>query len=223
MLISLLLLESFDEEVFDVFFLSLVSLSKSSHFLYNFKSIENICEELQELLVLSKYEKNIDRIDFKKEVKFMKRLFIVVVGSLVFSVLSDVLIPFFEDRLPYPMWIPYDYRCNYFLFWSTSMALIIVSLMNTVISLSIYLFPLFLMGVAVNLLRELSMRLKDLSQSEKETEETHKEVARCVEIHLKIKNFVKNIESCFSNEMFVHGLIGSMFICLTCFMLLMVS
>jgi hypothetical protein len=222
-LVHLLMLGFFDEEVFIVFFLCLVPCYKSNTFLYNFKSIENMCNDLQRLLEFSKYEENADRSDFRKEVKFMKRLFAVVVGTLVFSVLSDGLLPFFEDRLPYPMWIPYNYRYNEFVFWATSFAQIVVSLVNTLIFLSIYLFPLFLMGIAANLLKELSMRLKELSESQKESEENHKELVKCVELHLKIKSFVQNIESCFSTEIFVHGLIGSMLICLTCFMLLTVS
>lgn len=213
-IINLMLMQTFDEEAFAIFFLFFIPSIVVNHFLWNIKGIKKLYTEFQNLLEFTEWSTSADRIEFEDESKSMTRFFKILLTFIAMSIITDLNVPVFESRLPYQMWIPYDYHCNEFVFYLTSIIQIVVTVQIAFIFISIYLFPIFAMGVVVKILKEFSQRLEHLSRNGGETEENLKELVRCVKVQIEIKSFVKNIESCFSTMYFFYGFNVSVFVCL---------
>ena len=223
-LIHILKSEKLNDEAFNLFFIYVGPICKVVHHFFRLVSIEKLYIELQELVEFTKLaEKSCDKISMKKDAKFLSRLFVFYIGSLTVSIVSDLAVPFFDGSLPYPMWIPYDYNYNELVFWTTSIYQTSSAVIGSVLFVSVELFAVFFMAAAGSILKELSERMKTLIKNNNEVENIYFELIKCVEIHLKIKKFVKNIENCYSVVFIVHGLLSSACICMSAFTLSTVS
>lgn len=87
--------------------------------------------------------------------------------------------------------------------------------------------PVIFMSYAVAMLRDLSKRLEKIGKEIKRpgkvviTQERllMKELIACVKVHLKIKKFIRNIEKLFSTIIMVQGLLITIIICTSIYVL----
>lgn len=92
------------------------------------------------------------------------------------------------------------------------------------IDIALVCIPVIFMSYAVTLLRQLSKRLEKIGDErdnlDPERERMHlKELNDCIKIHLRITEFVRNIEKHFSTIIFVQGLMSSVIFCTIIYML----
>lgn len=218
-LVYLLKINIYDEEVINFMFLFLGVIFKNVNFVSRMKSIDNLFLELKDLLELTALKSDITRLEMQKHVKFMIYMFRIILGSIMFTALADLSRPVLENHLPNTMWIPYDYNHNQFVFWTTTTLQFMISIVACPIIASLELIPVLFMGMAAKLLAELSERMNKTSGSGKSDDEKYLELVKCIGIHLKIKDYAKNVENCFSITFFVQGFMSSTFICVNMFFL----
>lgn len=218
-LINLVRNESFDEEAVNLFLIFLGPSFKVMIFLLKIKSIENLLQDLTDLLEFTKFEENSGRKQLRKHVKLMRRLFVTFCGLVVFSILLALALPLFENRLPYKSWIPYNRKfTDKRQLWIFSTVQILLTLAGFPIAVCLELLPTYFVGIASVLLVELSMRLKAFSECEN-ANGNHSELVKCVKIHVKIKEFVSEIQKQFSIILFVQGFVNAALMCFTAFVM----
>lgn len=85
-------------------------------------------------------------------------------------------------------------------------------------------FPVLFMSFTIAMLQELSVKLTQIGLTvEKESKSSQLKLIDCVRVHLKIKEFIRDIEDIFSPVILVQGLIISMILCTNSFMLSLVN
>lgn len=216
-LILLVKFKRYEETAMNFVIVYLATMFKVLNLIYYLNSVKNLLRELTDLIEFTKSELDTARFELQKHVKFMV-LLVFLFGLLVFSVILDLIVPFYEYRLPYPMWIPYNYD-NEFIFWITSFVQIAISAASFIIVISVELIPVFFMGMAATILGELRERMQLISEGGKTDDVKYKELVKCIEIHLRTRNFVKKIENCFSITFFVQGFFSATSICFTVYTL----
>lgn len=92
------------------------------------------------------------------------------------------------------------------------------------IDITLTCLPVIFMGYAVALLEELSKRLTKIGELVKTHEGIEDnawltELVECVNLHLKIKEFTRNIEKHFSTIILVQGLMSSIIFCTSIYIL----
>jgi hypothetical protein len=108
------------------------------------------------------------------------------------------------------------------------------------IAMALGILPAIFMSFAVGLLNELAARLSEIGKIDAGTEfdgpgnmnkylreriknyKTRKELVKCIEIHQKIKEFVKEIKESFAVAIFIQGLMSSVILCSTVFVITIV-
>jgi 7tm Odorant receptor len=152
----------------------------------------------------------------------MVRLFKIFLASAVFAVSTNLAVPYFENRLPYTIWIPFNFNCNEIVFWITSILQVLIPMVGSAIVVNFNMIPVYFMGMAATLLSELSERMKMIAKGGKTDKDKDRELVKCIVIHQRIRAFVQKIENCFSITFLAQGLLSSSFICMTSFLLSMV-
>jgi 7tm Odorant receptor len=216
-LILLMKFKHFEESAINFVILYSSTIFKVLNLVYNLESVEDLMLDLKNLIEFTKSETDAIRLVLQRHVKFMVGL-LVVSGIFILSVLLDLAVPFFNHRLPYPMWIPYNYD-NEFIFWITAVVQVSVSIVACTVAICLKLVPVFFMGMAATILAELRDRMKLLSEDGKTDDEKYKELVKCIKIHQRIRNLVQRIENCFSITFFMEGFFSSTSICLTVYIL----
>jgi hypothetical protein len=214
--------DSFDEEPTNIFFIYLGLSFKIVNFLLRIGAIEDLYEDLVRLLDSTKPRIDSKRENILKHERFMTRVLFIYIGSILISASLDITVPMFEDKLPYKVWIPYNYRANLFVFWLTSVMQIVFAMVGSTVAICIESIAIFFMALAGTLLAELAERMETLSETGT-ADEKHSELVKCVESHLKIKKFVSKIEKQFSNTFLTQSLTSASFICLSAYLMSRVS
>lgn len=216
-LVYLVKFKVFEGEPMTFVMIYLGLILKSFLIIYHVKSIEGLIRNLKELLDFTAIDTDTQRLKLRSHVKFMVRLFKVFLTSLILAVLPSLAIPFITNRLPYVMWIPFDYNSNKIVFWLTAIFEVINPVVGSAIVTSFDLISVNFLGMAAALLNELSKRIKIMSEGAKvkTDDEKHAELVNCIEVHQHIKTFVNEIENCFSSVLFVQRFLSSTLICLT--------
>lgn len=212
--------KKFHEDAMSSLFILSSPTLKVIIFYVRMNEMAKLLNNMEELLHFTESKSNVKREELRKHVRFMSRMLKIFLGTILFAIIKDLSIPFFDKRLPYKTWIPYNHPISdVTLLWFLSTLQILIFFVATLIMISIEMFPIFCMGTASKLLEELSNRLKLLSESQTQDEENYKELVQCVEVHLRIIAFVKDIEKNFSTMFFIQGFMSAAYICLTMYML----
>jgi 7tm Odorant receptor len=217
-IVYLLKVKQFELEVMNFAFLLIGPIFKVLNLLSQMELVEDLLSELTDLINFTKFDLNSARNELKNQMKFIIRLFIFTFGLMILSVAMDSSVPFFGNGLPYKMWTPYSYD-NVIVFWITSVLQITIAIVGSAITVSLEFIPVNFMGMAAILLTELSERMKLIAEGGKTDDEMYQELVKCIEIHLRIKSFVKKIENCFSITFFAQGFLSATFFCVTGFVL----
>lgn len=105
------------------------------------------------------------------------------------------------------------------------------SIIGCSINLALDCLPVIFMSCAVAMVNGLSRKIEKIGHEIQKPgkkidnqENRHvKELVECVEIHLKVKKFTQNIEEHFSTIILVQGLMSSVILCTTVYLLSMVN
>jgi hypothetical protein len=212
------------EEAINSLFIFTAPTFKVVIFYFRMVNMKKLLDDLGELLTFTKCEKNVRRMEMRRQVRFMARLFMVFYGLVVISALSDLTIPLLDNRLPYKTWIPYNQPItNSELLWVFSVSQVAVGIMTGLVAVCIEMYPVFFMAMASVMLKELANRMKLLNQTHLTDTKVHEELVKCVRVHQKLSSFIRDIEAQFSAMFFIQGFFTASYICLTVFILSSVS
>lgn len=198
------------------FFLTrLVNTIKWVNFLINFHSIMSLLESLERTLVFARDPLRGKRVELKEQVALVYRIFVAYSKVVLVVCTVGALKPILTGRQLTKMWFPFDSGIGTIGFWvATAFSNVNIFFYGLNDSMLAFL-PMIFISFAVGLIKELAARLKDCGDDE--------EFVKCVEIHLMIKELVRDIQKVFSAVIFVQGFMGSIFLCARVFTLSIVS
>jgi hypothetical protein len=134
--------------------------------------------------------------------------------------------PFTLHELPYKAWFPFDTTSSEVNFWLASIYTTIIAFPLSISDITLDMIPVIFLTFAIGLVEELAERLAQIGEeaekaetSSNEDEKVEKELIKCIEIHNRIKKFVKEIEDNFSLAIFLQGFISSATLCASAFAL----
>jgi hypothetical protein len=152
-----------------------------------------------------------------------------------------MLIPFFAHELAYKIWIPRETEQDSLIFWTASAYLVFISFFVSSNGTGLDILPVIFMSFAIGLINELEERLSEFGKGMevvktqngpvtsrkkliKPLQEARKrEMIKCIEIHLKIKEFTDQIHENFSMAILIQGFMSSIILCMGLFALSVVS
>jgi hypothetical protein len=156
---------------------------------------------------------------------FAVMTFVAIIGGLIKA--------FLNHQLSFQLWFPFDPQRSEPVFWATVLFEISQGFLCAPIINIIDNIPMILMSFAAGLMEELGERLENIEEMPKNefnrevitTAEMKnlKELEKCIEIHLKIKNLVKKTEETFTTALFFQGLMSSIILCTAVFSISFVS
>jgi 7tm Odorant receptor len=202
---------------------------KCLNFFYKIKNIKKSIKTLTSLLEFSADERWNSRDYVKSQVAFGYKVLQIFWITAWATCISAAFVPFFAHKLPYKVWFPFDTENSEIGFWIASTFLTFLQFALSVIDVAVDILPVMFMTFGIGLINELSNRLSELGKPEKnennlkEKLEMEKDFIKCIEIHRKINEFVKEIHGNFSTVILIQGLISSLILCTCAFTLSTVS
>jgi hypothetical protein len=210
---------------------------QSVNFFIRVRNFGKLLDSLNSILEFSTDAKIQDRIQLKNEVNFALKVYKVFWGTAVTTCVFGGFVPFTAHELPYKGWFPFDTNYGGIGFWIASCYMILNTIIPiAAICISLDILPVIFMSFAIGLVKELEARLSEIGTNKivhagtsrkisiKPSQETcQNELRKCLEIHLRIKNFVADIHENFSTAIFIQGLMSSMIICMCAFTMSVVS
>jgi hypothetical protein len=207
--------------------------------------IENLVEESRKLENEAWMLRNRGN-KLQKRINTINNVFKGTFGFLSTFILLRTIICIASQVLPTVIWLPYDYNSSKILFWLTMMHESIGSTVYIPVSIVIDYFFKFFICFATGMIEELNERmLKIMEKSEedeagpscsqrgsiqrraqkekKEKERRLKELSECVEVQLRLKKFVSEIESIFGVILAEQGIFTVFIMCTTAVSLTIVS
>jgi hypothetical protein len=206
---------------------------KSIIFFVNVRGFGKFLDNLNELLDFSADKTFADRARIRKEVNFAFNVFRGLSTTAVTTLASAILIPFFAHQLPYKAWFPFTTEYGTIGFWIGSFYMLIFSFPIGALDMIFSILPVISMSFAIGLLNELAERLSEIGKAVKlieagpgqskeklikpSSKQIKEELIKCIEIHMKIKKYVKEIEENFSLTIFIQGIMSSVILCFCTF------
>lgn len=199
---------------------------KTLNWMANLKKIKESLKNLEELVKISENGEKKDRKKLEKYVARGNLYFKLLLVSAIASCILAGLVPLFnlqEHKLAYRMHFPFlDYKKNDKIFILCALYQMSPVFICTV-TISLDFVPVMFMCVATGIVKELSDRMEKIGKSAKSEEEATEKLLKCVEIQLKIKKVVVEIQENFSGVILVQLLLSSVIFCSNAFMLSLVS
>jgi hypothetical protein len=208
---------------------------KALNFLANKKQINSCLEFMSEIIKHKSWIRNQNGSKMEKQIQKISKIYKVMFCALIISCSFGFVDPFLFDGYIYKMWLPIDYKSN----WLVHLIFIIYQLINCFVYVPLWnvlnFFPLFLISYAVGMTDELCDKLENVTSDRKkrlqpkpgnsrhlETIEENddfqtEELKKCIEIQLKIKEFVKLITANFAKIFWMQGFLSTLTLCTNSF------
>ncbi|CAG9802331.1 unnamed protein product [Chironomus riparius] len=133
-------------------------------------------------------------------------------------------IPFFSDRLAYPMWFPYSLE-NPTLYYISAFYQWIGTILYSTANVMMDSLPVLFIAYFIALFENIADRLAAIKRQGvikgKKKFDNRKELIKCVKYQLKVIELVRKTENIFSVVIFIQGLFSSVILCTTSFALTM--
>ena len=197
------------------FLVFLVLFLKSINFITKIKKIIQSVENLKELLNFTQLSPLARREIIKRRVRSVHKIHKFFWSFATFGCICGVFATIASHKMLSPMWYPFDTENSEIGFWAASLYMVTTPFIGTTLTVAWEVFPVAFLSFAVGLIEELTERLKDVKDSD--------DLIKCIEIHLKIKDFVKEIQDNFAFVEFFQALLSSTSICVGAFSLTTVS
>jgi hypothetical protein len=175
----------------------------------------------------------------KRRIEFSYKAYKMLAFSAFSTCIAGALVPIFTHEIPYRFWFPFDVHGNLILFWVASLYQVMTSLLLAPIGMTLNILPVMFMSFATGLMEELEERFKNIGSKLKTGSKmrsgnvkgvqvksktgSKEELNRCIEIHLKIREFVNQIQSHCALTFFIQWLMSSVILCSGVFALSQVS
>jgi odorant receptor len=209
-------------EICDVLGLALALTSatiRAGNFIYNLKQIKQSCKTLETLMKFSADDRWKSREKLRERVDFGLKVYKLYLFVAYTACGLTILLPIFLDKLPWSVWLPSSIKENLAGFWIASLYFIGNSVVAALTDMTLAILPVIFMTFAIGFIEELTDRLEMIGKDEEKT----KEFIKCVEIQIRIKAYVAEIQDNFSTAIFIQGLLGSVILCMNAFTMTMVS
>jgi hypothetical protein len=208
------LVQFVDALVLSTLYLSVIG--KSANLFFNIKSIKKILEDVNHLLEITADDRWKSREKLHSEVSFGFKVYKAFWMSAVLNCVMAIFVPIFSHELPYKVWFPFDTKESLTGFWFASVLLIANSFVISAVVMALDVLPVIFMTFVVGLIEELTDRLEMVGRSES-TRKQEKEFVKCIEIHLKIKELAKDIQTNFSSAILFQGILSAIILCTSAF------
>lgn len=201
----------------------LVEIIRISDFLSTISLIKSLYELIEKITV-----KNVSNKNFiKKRMNTWLKIFIMTLTCTIISVVAGFFTTLGSERsLPYPIAVPFDFDkteigfwiCNFFLFFASGY----VGPSYTVTGL----LPIFFMAFLIGFMEDFNERIERFGSVEttyKDEEEKEKlvleELKEIIETYEIIRELVEKITEKFRLTFFVIGVVGSLILCTSVFVI----
>jgi hypothetical protein len=125
-----------------------------------------------------------------------------------------------ERRLPFKTWFYMDYKKDFFAYIYLVSMEYLISLYTILINGSLDVFPVIFMCYVIAMLKELNEKIQRLKENMKRDEV---DLKRCVELHVKIKDFCEEISETYALHFLVQGFFSALILCSSTFLLTKVN
>lgn len=222
-------------DVLSVLLTYLGLILKSLSFIYVTDDVICLAEDLQNLILLSGGGEDKTLKHLMARSRQIHKCFLVYWGTCLFAVGSSGIAPWANYlsnpnppfKISYKVWAPFDYENNFYWFAVVAIYEFLNPLMCCGIVVALDTLPVFFFNAGTGLLEELSCRLNTIGENQenfkKDYGKNFQELVKCIEIHRRIKDFIKKSQNIFSWMVFAQGAMSMIIICTTCFTLSTVS
>lgn len=198
-------------------------LLKSLWYLHKFQDISGVLESAKALVVVSScsekdrrplLESSANRIDKVKKIYFT--------GVLVATISSE-LASIYKFVLPYNSWYYFNYKESFQMYGAAFIYQSLATHFGSMLLFSCDMIPLVCMNMASTLLEELSMQIESIhvrvNDESAKPIETDRRLRDCIECHIKINDFAKEISSQLSVLALVQAFLSAVILCTSAFSL----
>lgn len=207
----------------------LAAIVKSANFFLKLKNIKKSFDTLDRLLEFSADQRWVSRDRVKNRTDFCYNVYKTLWCSAFLTCFTAIFIPIFTPELPYKVWIPFETKNSSIGFQVASTYLIINGWTVASIDMALNILPVIFISFAIGLVEKLTDRLQNIGKHVESGETTSvrssdqtKEFIKCVEIQRQIKLYVVEIQENFSTSILIQGLLSSVILCTSAFMMSMV-
>lgn len=211
-----------DEKIFSeliktlsFFVLYFTMWTKSVNFLARIQKILKSVENLKELLDFSRRDPPRTRDNIRKRTQLIFNLFRIFLCIVVIATFRNLMMAIITRKMPINVWYPFSTENFDIGFWIGSLYMVAVIYIGSSISVTFEVFPVIFISFAIGLVEELADRLSGVEDND--------ELIKCIKIHLKIKEFIKEVQDSFELVLLIQGFTSSTSICLCVFSLSIVS
>jgi len=199
-------------EIAKVFCTSVCYTFKSYNLIRKRKEVDALMVFAKELMEEGSWLEKSRGIKLQKQLASAKRMFTIYGSMGLFAMSSIFAIPLQTHQLFAKFYFPYDYQQNEIVFWLTVFYQNIGCTLLIPAAITLDMIPVVFMAIATGFIEELNDCLEDLSV------EDDQKLIKCIEIHLRIKDFVNRIQGIFSPMLMIQGLVSTLILCSTYFM-----
>jgi hypothetical protein len=212
-------------------------LSRSLNFLLKLKDMKMLLKSLNSLLTFSADARFKERNEIRKSVAVALKVYKVFWSMAMITCVVAAFVPITTHRFAYPIWMPF--KENEIGFWVDAYILVFHGFFIASTAASLTMLPVFFLSFTAGLTNELTTRLSELGKPVKviqtgpgtskeiyvkpSAESCKQELLKCIEIHLKIKEFVADLQKVYATPIFLQGIKSSSIICMCIFTMSFVS
>lgn len=201
---------------------------KTINFVRKKGKISKFLESLRSLIEEESWIERSKGTKLKTRIVFASKVFRKLVTNAMVLPCFLILVPICSYELPFKLWLPFNYKQSKVLFWSCVAFEFIPIIFVVPITITIEMFPIWLLSYTTGIIEELSERLKLLglktedSKNTKTEDENLKELLKCIKIHLKIRQLTNEVSDIFGKVFWFQGFTSIVVLCATSFSLTVV-
>jgi 7tm Odorant receptor len=205
---------------------SAVMVGRIFDFFTKIHDIKNLYNSFEK--IVSKYVKNGQFI--KKRVNSYLKIFTISLISAILSVIAGYFVSFQTRELPYPVAVPFDTQSEVG-FWTVYIYLFIAVGYVGPLYPALGLLPIFFMNFVIGFMEDFNeslgnigkVAITDFKDAKEIDDLITKELQNNIEVYEKIKFLIAELTRIFKLTFFVKGVVGSIIICTSVFVIPLVS
>lgn len=205
-------------EAIGLAFTALALAFKTMNFLMKISRIVALVESLKVLLEFSSSGLNENNRELLRlPIRFCYKCFIVFWTTGISTCVAGIIPVIFSHRMPYKVWFPFDTTNSEFGFYAACVFELVVGPIVASLDCAFDIMPVIFISFATGLLHELSSRLDRIGtkiiRKPKDEKLDEEEIVKCIQIHLKIKEYVADIQEMFSTVIQIQGILSTIILC----------
>lgn len=208
-------------EVLNTLFLLYGLILKTVWFIWNFDKVMELLHELVALIKLTSFGRYSKRTQLEAHISRVTNVSKFYFLSAFFAIgLAGTTIAFrYQDRrMPYETWLLWDYKSSDGIYWFTVIYQMIITFINGSLTFSFDIIPVMFIGFTSALLDDLLTEIASIKD-----EDGLEKLQRCIECHIRIKNFTSDISTHLSFPFLIQTCSNTVILCTSAFLLTMAS